>query len=98
MHYGRDDKRKFPRMQMDSNVTFSRPGSTDNGAGQAKNLSARGLCFTTASIVATGETLTITVYPGSAITPSLESTMTVTRVVERDRQYEVAGMLDTEAG
>ena len=97
MHYGRDDKRKYPRMQMDSEVTFSRPGSQQNMTGQAKNLSADGLCFITPMAVAAGETLTVTVHPGSAITPSLDTRMKVTRVIEQDQHYEVAGILQAKA-
>jgi len=93
MIIGRNDKRDFIRMSIDSVVDFTRPGSNDAYSGKTVDLSATGLRFITKTPVKVGELLEITIKPGIAITPSLELTMAVVRVAEtEDGQYDVAGV------
>ncbi len=91
-----DEKRHFTRMAVTSNVEFRRENSGKNGQGQAKDLSAAGLRFTTQTELKSGEVLNITIHPGVTITPPLETKLTVLRV-RRHREedlYEVAGTLE----
>lgn len=93
---GKDDKRDFIRMSIESEVNFTRPGSTEAYSGKTVDLSANGLRFITNTPVKVGEMLDVTIKPGVAITPPLEVTMAVVRVVEtEDGQYEVAGVTKT---
>ena len=94
----KDDKRSFIRMSIESAVSFTRPGSTEEHSGKTVDLSATGLRFITKTPVKVGEILDITVKPGVAITPPLDVTMAVVRVVEtEDGQYDVAGVTKTNA-
>lgn len=96
MIIGRNDKRDFIRMNIESEVSFSRPGSTETCDGKSIDLSATGMRFITKTLVAVGEMLEISVKPGVSITPPLEVTMEVVRVVEtEDGQYDVAGVTKT---
>jgi hypothetical protein len=96
---GRDDKRDFIRMSIESEVSFTRPGSSETYSGKTMDLSATGLRFITKTHVQVGEMLEITIKPGVAITPPLEVTMAVVRVVEtEDGQYDVAGVTKTNSG
>ena len=93
MIIGKQDKRDFIRMNIESEVSFSRPGSAEIHSGKGIDLSASGMRFITKTLVRVGELLQISVKPGVAITPSLEVTMEVVRIVEtEDRQYDVAGV------
>lgn len=96
MIIGKSDKRDFIRMSIESEVSFSRPGSAECYSGKTIDLSATGLRFITKTPVQVGETIHITVKPGVSITPPLEVTMEVVRVVEvDDGQYDVAGVTKT---
>ncbi len=80
-------------MNIESEVSFSRPGSVQVHSGKSIDLSASGIRFVTQMPVTVGETLAIHVNPGVSITPPLEVTMAVIRVVENDDgQYDVAGL------
>jgi hypothetical protein len=96
MIIGKQDKRDFIRMNIESEVSFSRPGSAEIHSGKGTDLSATGMRFITKTIVSVGELLEISVKPGVSITPPLEVVMEVVRVVEtEDGQYDVAGVNKT---
>ncbi len=93
MILSRDEKRNFMRMSIESEVSFSRPGSVQVHSGKSVDLSASGMRFVTQMPVSVGETLAVHVTPRVSITPPLEVIMAVIRVVESDDgQYDVAGL------
>lgn len=96
MIIGRNDKRDFIRMNIESEVSFGRPGSSERFTGRTIDLSATGMRFVTRSEVELGEILEISVKPGVSITPPLDVRMTVVRVDKTaDGQYDVAGVTKT---
>ena len=96
MIIGKDDKRDFIRMTIESEVTFTRPDSTEIYEGKTIDLSATGIRFITSTEVKVGEMLDITVKPGVSITPPLDITMAVVRVTKTDDgRYDVAGVSKT---
>ncbi len=83
-------------MNVESEVSFSRPDSSETHYGKGIDLSATGMRFLTKTAVSIGETLDICVKPGVSITPPLEITMTIVRITEtEDGQYDVAGLTKT---
>lgn len=99
MIIGKSDKRDFIRMSIDSELTFCRPGSKQSYSGKTIDLSATGMRFITKAPVAIGEMLEIVVNPGVAITPPLEVTMAVVRVLETEEgHYDVAGVTRSDKG
>ncbi len=95
MVIGREDKRDFHRMSIESEVSFSRPGSSETFLGKTVDLSATGIRFVTQTPVKVGELLDIVVKPGVDVTPPLATTMAVVRVTKEDDSpdYDVAGVL-----
>lgn len=93
MIIGKSEKRDFIRMNIESEVSFNRPGSDETFQGKTVDLSATGLRFITEAPVQVGELLNITVKPGVSITPPLDITMAVVRVEKtEDGHYDVAGV------
>ncbi len=93
MILSRDEKRAFMRMNIESEISFSRSGSNQTYTGQSIDLSASGMRFTTQMPITVGETLAVLVNPGVSITPPLAVTLSVMRVIEdEDGQYDVAGL------
>ncbi|MFC1749987.1 PilZ domain-containing protein [Pseudomonadota bacterium] len=97
MVIGRNDKRDYIRMSIESEVSFNRPGSSDVFSGKTVDLSATGIRFLTQSPVKVGEMLEVVVKPGVDVTPPLASTMAVVRVIQSEdgKDYDVAGVMRT---
>ena len=95
MVIGRNDKRDFIRMSIESKMDFSRPGSDQSFSGKTIDLSATGIRFITSTPVEVGEMLEVVVKPGIDVTPPLVTTMAVVRVVKTEdgEQYDVAGVM-----
>lgn len=93
---GQTERRKFIRVAIDSRMEFRRGDSPQRFEGQAVDLSATGLRFTTQAPVEKGEVIQVVVHPGASVTPPLESRMTVLRIAADKASgiYEVAGMLE----
>lgn len=89
------DGRKFIRMDAHCEMTFSRPGSTQEGTGHSINLSAAGILFSTKNWVEENIALDITVKPVNDITPPLHALIQIVRVVEMDNNsFEVAATIE----
>jgi len=94
MVIGRSDQRGFLRMDVRSKLTFKPCGGDEEYEGISQDLSATGLRFITKQKVNVGDMLDIYMKPGIDITPPLETTLAVVRVVETDDgQYDVAGVM-----
>lgn len=93
MMLGRDEKRGFMRMNIESEVSVSRPGSSQMYSGKSVDLSASGVRFITQMAVTVGETLAVQLNAGTPVTPPLAVTISVVRVIEHgDGRYDVAGL------
>lgn len=95
MVIGRNDKRDYIRMSIESEVSFNRPGNNTMFSGKTVDLSATGIRFITQTPVQVGELLEVVVKPGIDVTPPLSSTMAVVRVVQSEdgQDYDVAGVM-----
>lgn len=94
MIIGRNDKRDFIRMNIESDVEFTRAGDAKSFTGTTLDLSASGVRFTTSTRVTAGEKLHVVVKPKNDITPPLEMEIEVIRadLSEDGKSYEVAGV------
>ncbi len=99
MIVGKNDKRDFARMSIESDVSFNRPGVGEIFSGKTVDLSATGIRFVTQTPVRVGELLEIEIKPGVDLTPPLISTMAVVRVTqsEEGRDYDVAGVMQNKS-
>ena len=86
------EKRDFPRMELDCPASFSSGSGTQNGA-IVKNLSGGGVLMWIEGEVAPGQVLTIEVSPPTPLTPAMRAEMQVLRctpVEGADGQFAVA--------
>ncbi len=100
MMFGRDDKRDFIRMVIDSEMSFSRINSNQSHSGKTLDISASGMRFSTTHPVDIGELLSVTITPKSDITPPLERTVEVVRVdrnKEEGSDHIIAGIMKKES-
>jgi hypothetical protein len=84
------EKRDFLRMPIDCELNFSESGSSKQHTGGVINLSSKGILFTSSSEFAPGSRLEITLTPSNSLTPPMEATVVVMRVVNNDALFEVA--------
>ncbi len=94
MVIGKSDQRDFLRMDVQSAITFKICGSDQSYEGTSRDLSATGMRFLSKHKVNVGDMLEICMKPGVDITPPLETTLAVVRVIETsDGQNDIAGVL-----
>ena len=84
------EKRDFLRMPIDCELNFSETGSSKQYTGNVINLSSKGILFTSSSEFAPGNRLDITLTPSNSMTPPMEATVVVMRVVNNDVLFEIA--------
>ncbi len=88
------EKRDFLRMPIDCELTFSEAGSSKQFQGNVINLSSKGILFTSNQKFETGTSLDIVLTPSNSITPPMEATVSVSRVVDNDVMFEIACEID----
>jgi len=84
------EKRDFLRMPIDCELSFSETGSSRQYSGNVINLSSKGILFTSNMEFGAGTRLDITLTPSNSITPPMEATVVVMRVVNNDVMFEIA--------
>lgn len=84
------EKRDFLRMPIDCELSFSESGSSKQYQGNVINLSSKGILFTSNMEFESGKKLDITLTPSNSITPPMEATVVVMRVVNNDVLFEIA--------
>lgn len=84
------EKRDFLRMPIDCELSFSRRGEARRHPGKVINLSSKGILFTSDERFAPGDELDILLTPGNSLTPPMEASVVVSRVVDNDAGFEVA--------
>jgi hypothetical protein len=84
------EKRDFLRMPIDCELNFSESGSSKQHTGNVINLSSKGILFTSSKKFAEGSLLDIILTPSNSLTPPMEATVVVARVVDNDVLFEIA--------
>ena len=88
------EKRDFLRMPIDCELSFSETGSSKQYQGNVINLSSKGILFTSNEKFEPGTSLEIVLTPSNSITPPMEATVRVSRVVDNDVLFEIACEID----
>ena len=88
------EKRDFLRMPIDCELSFSESGSSKRYQGNVINLSSKGILFTSNEKFEPGTSLDIVLTPSNSITPPMEATVRVSRVVDNDVLFEIACEID----
>lgn len=96
-----DEKRAFPRMQVECPAKVSLHGNTQARAAIVKNLSGGGMLMWLNQLVDAGSELDITVEPGTDLTPPLDARVRVlrcTRLAKGDGSFAVACRIEKMLG
>ena len=91
-----DEKRDFIRIDIDCDITYKIPGSTEEESiGKVANLSGRGMMFISDSELEKNSVLEININPENILTPSLHANVKVVRVVKQRHAdgYEVGAVI-----
>ena len=84
------EKRDDLRMPIDCELSFSRRGEAQRLHGKVINLSGKGILFTSSECFAPGDELDIRLTPANALTPPMEASVVVNRVVDNNARFEIA--------
>ena len=84
------EKRDFQRMAIDCDFSFSKRGEQQSYDGHVINLSSKGVLFTSKESFEPGSSLEIVLTPSNSLTPPMEASVTVTRVLSKESIYELA--------
>jgi len=86
------DKRKLPRSNVDCEMVFFHPGSSNEERAQVTNISVSGLSFTTKSKLTEGAALHITI---NTIIPPLNALIEINRIENGDEdEFHVAATIE----
>ncbi|MDH3219281.1 MAG: PilZ domain-containing protein [Gammaproteobacteria bacterium] len=83
------EKRDFLRMPIDCELTFTVSGSGRQYQGSVINLSSKGILFTSSEKFDPGTSLDIILTPSNSLTPPMQATVVVSRVISNDVLFEV---------
>lgn len=84
------EKRDFQRMSIDCQFSFCERGGQQIFDGHVINLSSKGILFTSDEEFSEGTLLEIVLTPSNSLTPSMEASVVVSRVVDSESIYELA--------
>ena len=84
------EKRNFQRMAIDCALRICKKDEHQSFEGHVINLSSTGILFTSTENFDKGISLDIVLTPSNSLTPPMEATAVVTRVINNDAVYEVA--------
>ncbi|MDX9768463.1 MAG: PilZ domain-containing protein [Ectothiorhodospiraceae bacterium] len=85
-----EEKRGFPRMQLDCPIEIVEPSGGQMHLGTARNLSADGALFHAPVAFAAGTVLTIQIVPEKTVVPPLRAEVEVVRVDQEPEGYLTA--------
>ncbi len=77
-------------MAIDCGFSFSKRGKQESYDGHVINLSSKGILFTSNESFEPGSSLEIVLTPSNSLTPPMEASVTVTRVLDKESIYELA--------
>lgn len=84
------EKRDFQRMAIDCALSFSKKDESQSFEGHVINLSSTGILFTSVENFDEGTSLEIVLTPSNSLTPPMEATAVITRVIDNNSVYELA--------
>jgi hypothetical protein len=84
------EKRDFHRMAIDCGFSFSKRGEQKTYDGHVINLSSKGVLFTSSQSFEPGTGLEIVLTPSNSLTPPMEASVSVARVIDKESIYELA--------
>lgn len=85
------EKRDFPRVDVECQVSFHIEGANDTYSGELLNLSAKGLLFITPEKIAVDSELDVHIVPSNPITPPMHASVKVVRSdLLEDSRYKLA--------
>lgn len=84
------EKRDFQRMAIDCQFSFCERGGQQIFDGHVINLSSKGVLFTSDKQFSEGTQLEIVLTPSNSITPPMEASVEVARVIDNNSIYELA--------
>lgn len=84
------EKRDFQRMVIDCAFSFSKKDENQSLKGHVVNLSSKGILFTSKETFDEGTMLDIVLTPSNSLTPPMEASVTVTRIIDNNSVYEIA--------
>ncbi|KPJ99057.1 MAG: hypothetical protein AMK71_10355 [Nitrospira bacterium SG8_35_4] len=88
------EKRAYPRVVINSDLTYTLDGSSNLFSGMCNNLSHSGIHFSTQNELSAGSSLEITIDPRSDKIRPLKAVVEVIRVdVEAGRTFGIAGKI-----
>ncbi len=89
------EKRDFPRIKLQCDVTYRRAGDGDTARGVCEDLSGGGILFIAQAPLAVGDSIEISVTPQNTITPPLDAVIEVVRSepTQQAGQYRIAGAI-----
>ncbi len=87
------EKRKFPRVTINADVTYMRPRDNGQYAGFCKNLSHTGILFVTEQLLSPGDPVVITLDTKSSSFTPLKARIEVVRTEPLEDKYAVAGKI-----
>lgn len=85
------EKRKYPRMTINADITYSRSGGNSQYTGFCKNLSHTGILFVTEQLLSPGDAVIITLDTKSGYFTPLKARVEVVRTEPSEDRYAVAG-------
>jgi hypothetical protein len=94
------EKRAFPRIKLECEVTYRRPGAGDIAHGICRDLSGGGISFIANDPLSVGTSVEISVVPQNTITPPLDAIIEVVRSepAHQAGQYRIAGAIQRVLG
>ncbi len=88
------EKRDFQRMTLDSTLEYQMENDSNTYQGTVKNLSAKGVLFSTTEEVPLDKNVIIKLTPVNNITPPMSADVKITRCDKvSDNEFQVAGSI-----
>lgn len=89
------EKRGFPRIKLQCDVTYRQTGDGNIARGMCEDLSGSGILFIAQDPLSVGASIEISVVPGNDITPPLEAVIRVVRSepAQQAGRYRIAGAI-----
>ena len=81
------EKRDFPRIKLQCDVTYRQAGAGNIARGVCEDLSGSGILFIAQDPLSVGDSIEISVMPQNAITPPLDAVIEVVRTEPTQRSY-----------
>lgn len=87
------EKRKYPRLTINADLTYTRFHDNNMHSGFCKNLSYTGILFITEQNLSPGDSVVVTLDTKSSNFTPLKARVEVVRIEPADNKYTVAGKI-----